>query len=361
MKLAFISFYSGLANRGGETYVDSLSERLSKHHEVFVFQAGETNERKKYFIEQIKLDINQNHPHKLLPVTHILKRLFIDYFHLKELIFTIKLIPILWKLKPDVLFPQNSGWEVLIMRIFSSIIHSKIIVAGESGPGWNDRVNLYVHPDYFVALTNYQMEWAKKATPWNNQKIIVIPNGVDTNEFTPNGKKQNVGLLHPIILAVGAAIKSKRINDTIRAVAKLKNTSLLVAGTGPDENKEDMLGKKLLENRYKRLKVKHQDMPNLYRSADIFTLCSDSSEASAISYLEALASGLPCVATDDTSRREVIGEEGIYVKDPTNSTEYSNKLKEALIKKSHDKYIKRAKLFSWDIISEKYEKILDKI
>lgn len=359
MRIAFVNFYSGLADRGGETYVDSLAERLSKKHEVNLFQVGSKKGNRKYQVEQIKISFNPSHSHSLLPVTHILKRLFIDHIHLKELEFTLKLLPKLWKSKPNVIFPQNSGWEVLIIRIFSTIINAKIVVSGQSGPGWNDRVNLYIKPDVFVALTKTQANWAEKATIWKNQIIEVIPNGVDLKKFSPKGERSVVRLKNPIVLAVGAAIKSKRIKDTIRAVAKLKNASLLVAGTGPQESEEDLLGKKLLGTRFQRIKVPHKDMPSIYRSVDVFTLCSDSSEAFGIVYLEALASGLPCVVTDDASRQEILGSSGIFVKDPSNSKEYSEKLKEALNQKSSEKFLKQAGKYSWDKIAQQYEKILD--
>lgn len=360
MRLVFVNFYSGLAYRGGETYVDSLAARLSRKHDVYLFQAGSKEGRKPYAVEEIKVSYNPSHPHSRLPVNHPLKRLFLDYFHLKELLFTLKLLPGLWQFKPDVIFPQNSGWEVLLLRIFSTVINAKIIVAGQSGPGWNDRVNLFVHPDIFVALTKTQAEWAKKATPWKDQIIVVIPNGVDLEKFSPKVGKRVIDLPRPIVLAVGAAIKSKRIQDTIRAVASLKNASLLVVGTGPLEIEEDLLGKKVLGSRYQRLKVDHQDMPSIYRTSDIFTLCPDSSEAFGIVYLEALASGLPCVVTNDASRREILGDVGIYVNNPGDSGEYAEKLTEALKQKSPEKFIKQAGKFSWDKIADKYEKILDK-
>lgn len=360
MKLAFVNFYSGYAQRGGETYLDSLATRLAEKHEVVLFQAGPKEKNKRYLVEEVRVSLNTNHPHSKLPVTHPLKRLFLDYAHIKELLFTVKILPKLWKMKPDFIFPQNSGWQVLLLRIFSTLINAKVIVAGQSGPGWNDRVNLYIHPDLFIALTKTQAEWARKATPWKNQLITVIPNGVDLEKFTPRGEKRVTGLSSPVILAVGAAIKSKRVSDTIRAVAQLKKASLLVVGTGPDESMEDGLGKELLGERYKRLKVNHEDMPSVYRSADVFTLCSDSSEAFGIVYLEALASGLPCVATSDPSRKEIVGSVGFYVKDTSNSKEYSEKLSEAQKSKSKDLFVKQARKYSWDKIAAKYEKILDK-
>jgi glycosyltransferase involved in cell wall biosynthesis len=360
MKLAFINFYSGYADRGGETYVDSLAKELSKKHDVYVFQAGPKNTKRPFKQRVIKTSYNPNHSHSRLLVKHPLKRLFIDYFSIKETLFTIKSLPSLYKVRPDIIFPQNSGWQVLILRAFSSLINARVIVAGQSGPGWNDKINLYVNPDIFVALTKTQAKWAKKATPWKNQKIVVIPNGVNLDEYSPRGTKRVIDLPEPIILAVAAAIKSKRIPDTIRAASKIKNASLLVLGTGPQETEEDMLGKSLLGNRYKRLKVSHSDMPSIYRSSKVFTLCSDSSEAFGIVYLEALASGLPCVVTDDSSRREILGKTGIYVKDPQDPKEYSNALKLALKKKTKSTQISQAERYSWTKIAQQYEKILDK-
>ncbi len=357
MRLAFINFYSGIADRGGETYVASLADILAKKHEVFLFQAGPKKGNNKYQIEEIKVSFNPSHPHSQLPVTHILKRLFLDYSHLKELVFTLKLLPRLWKLKPAIIFPQNSGWEVFILRLFSSLINAKIIVAGQSGPGWNDRVNLYIHPDIFVALTQNQADWAQKATPWKDQKIVVIPNGVDLIKFSPKGEKRVLELQKPIVFAVGAAINSKRISDTIKAVANTEKASLLVCGTGPNEKAEDILGQELLGKRYKRLKVSHSDMPSIYRSADVFTLCSDSSEAFGIVYLEALASGLPCVVTDDASRHEILGKAGIYVKNSSDSKEYASKINEAIVQQSTEKYLKQAGKFSWEKIAKEYENI----
>jgi glycosyltransferase involved in cell wall biosynthesis len=355
MKLALVNFYSGLAERGGETFVDSLATALSNKNEIYVFQAGKATS-KPYQVISKPTGFNPDHPHAKHSTTSILKRLFLDYYSLKILLFTIKITPDLIKLKPDYIYPLNSGWQIFLLTMVARTFGSKIIVAGHSGPGWNDRVNLLFHPDVFVALTKSQADWAQKATPWNDQNISVIPDGVSLKIFSPKGKKADLGLEEPVVLAVGAATKSKRLKDTIKAVAKMGDTSLLICGTGPDEKAEDSLGMNLLKNRYKRLKVSHQDMPSIYRSADAFTLCSDDSEAFGIVYLEALASGLPCVVTDDASRREILGVSGIYVKNPENSSEYAKKLTEALKQKSSEKLVRQAGKYSWDNIARLYEK-----
>lgn len=39
--IAFLSFYSGEAERGVETFVYEISKRLSKKHKITIFQAGQ--------------------------------------------------------------------------------------------------------------------------------------------------------------------------------------------------------------------------------------------------------------------------------------------------------------------------------
>jgi glycosyltransferase involved in cell wall biosynthesis len=48
-----------------------------------------------------------------------------------------------------------------------------------------------------------------------------------------------------------------------------------------------------------------------------------------LTYLEAMACGIPCVAPDDAVRREVIGEAGVYC-DVTDDSAYSGALTAAL-------------------------------
>ena len=360
MKLAFVNFYSGGVERGGETFIDSLATQLSNRNNIYVFQSGKAD-KKPYNVISKKVSFDAKHPHNGLSTTHILKRLFLDYYSLKILWFTIKIIPDLIKIKPDYLYPLNSGWEIFILTLVSRLMGIKIIVGGHSGPGWNDRVNLLFHPDIFVALTNTQADWARKATIWTNQNIVVIPNGVDLDIFSPNGEKRILDIKKPIVLAVGAATKSKGIKNTIKAVSKIGGTSLLICGTGPEEKQEDVLGNTLLGNRYLRLKVNHSEMPSIYRSADVFTLCSDKSEAFGIVYLEALASGVPCVVTNDASRKEILGDVGIFVNNPADSNEYALKIKEALRERTPEKYFNQAKNFSWKNVATKYEMILENI
>lgn len=307
MKIAILNKYQNKVARGAETFVVELSKRLSKNHQV---------------------DVVSN----------------INYFKLL-------------KEKYDLIIPTNGRSQVVLVRKITWLTRSRMIVSGQSGMGWDDRINLYSFPDVFVALSSKALSWAKKVNPF--VKSVYIPNGVDINKFKSKGDVFRFGMTGPIVLCVGAFTGQKRIDLAIRAVAKLNGVNLIVAGGGGNLRDEiyDLGIKELGKNRFRILSVPFEKMPEVYRAADVLTLPSMSSESFGNVLVEAMASGLPVVATDDPIRREIVGEAGILV-DPTDIDAYSKALKETLEKNWDNKPRKQAEKFSWDEIAEKYEELL---
>jgi glycosyltransferase involved in cell wall biosynthesis len=227
-----------------------------------------------------------------------------------------------------------------------------MVISGQSGMGWDDRNNLWSFPNAFVALSSTAKIWAKRVNPFVKTKYI--PNGVDLQKFTPKGKKYKTKLSKPIVLCVGALVPEKRIDLVIRAVSKLKDTSLLVVGDGPAKQNLQNLGKSLLGERFQLTKLPFEKMPKVYRVAKVFTLVPVYSEAFGIVYLEAMASRLPVVTIDDQQRREIIGPAGILI-DPENINAYAKALERVLKMNWKIKSRKQAEKFSWDKIAEEYE------
>ncbi len=143
------------------------------------------------------------------------------------------------------------------------------------------------NPDYFDA---------NRAT-WPS---VLIPNGVDPLRFHPGEADPSalgIRVRGPRVVMVSALIDSKRVEDGVRAVALTSDLSLVVAGDGPLRDRVESLGRELLGERFQRVTLPRERMPELYRSAHAF-LHMSKDEPSANSYIEALATGLPIVTHD---------------------------------------------------------------
>ena len=305
LKLAFLNKYQGKVNRGAETFVKEVSQRLSKNYQVDVIS-----------------DIN-----------------YLDLF----------------KKKYDLIIPTNGRFQVILTRLITWLTGGKMIVSGQSGMGWDDRVNLYSFPNYFIPLSSQALKWARKVNPF--VKSIYIPNGVDTKKFKPDGVKTNVDLKKPIILCVGALTKTKRINLVIKAVSKLEDASLLIVGKGEEEEKLQVLGTRLLGNRFKIMSFPYERMSEVYRAADVFTLVSESYYSFENVLVEAMATNLPVVANCDPIRKEIVGDGGLLV-NPDNTEEYAEALRKVIKTDWRNKPKEQAKKFDWDKIAEKYEELI---
>jgi glycosyltransferase involved in cell wall biosynthesis len=283
----------------------------------------------------------------------VLWRFFLDPQGIGVLLFVLKNVGKLWKTKYDIVIPMDGGWEALIVRKLTWLYGGKEVISGQSGKGWVDRINILCCPNIFVSLSS----WSLRKLKWMNPfiKYRYIPNGVDLEKFEPKGEAFEVGLKKPVVLAAGAFTEQKRLDLAIKAVGKLKNVSLLVVGGGGEKEQDiKILGEKILGDRFKLLSVPFEKMPEIYQAADVFTLPSASSEAFGNVFVEAMASGLPVVATNDPIRNEIIGDAGILI-DPTDTEAYSLALMKALEINWSGKPRRQAEKFDWDKIAEQYE------
>jgi glycosyltransferase involved in cell wall biosynthesis len=336
MKILFLNIYQGKVDRGLETFVKEVSERLREKNEVDVIGA------KKLPPARTRLPL--------------IWRFYLDRNSLSILFFTFRTIPLILYKRYDVVVPTNGGWQTALVRLATWLYGGKMVVSGQAGLGWDDRNNLWCFPNVFVALSKKAQIWAQKAN--SKVKTIVIPNGVDINTFVETGKKFEVKLKKPIVLCVSALTKTKRVDLVINAVSKMRNASLLLVGNGELKQEVEQLGRRLLGPRFRLVKIPHERMPEVYRAADVFTLASEPFYAFEIVLTEAMACGLPVVANNDDIRKEIVGDAGLMV-DPKDIEEYVNMLKKALNKDWGTKPRRQAEKFNWDMISKRYENLFN--
>jgi len=155
--------------------------------------------------------------------------------------------------------------------------------------------------DHIIALTNKTKE-ALLAEGTDPRKITVISHFVDTKRFHPVSKKSSKNIT---VLFVGRLEEEKGVLDIINAARLLPGVRFLFVGDGSLGN--------VVEHRI----VSYDDMPEVYRQADIFVAPSKPTKTWEEQYctvlLEAQAMGLPIVTTDTGGIPENVGDAGIIV------------------------------------------------
>tara|TARA_R110001583_G_scaffold76621_1_gene209440 strand:+ start:2790 stop:3938 length:1149 start_codon:yes stop_codon:yes gene_type:complete len=267
----------------------------------------------------------------------------------------------LLKSKPDIVYPNNGYAGLAIAWTLRLLRGTKIIYTERTGLLSNGNVlkrNMKFKPDYLVVFNEDTVQTVKDWYP--NQAVSAIPNGVDLSRFSTTGDKFKFNLTGKLILCVGTLNRNnhKKIELAINALAQLNNASLVLCGDGVDKEYFKALGQQLLgPQRFIQMSLTFDEMPKLYRSVDIFTLPSANEPFGRV-YLEALASGTPVVAPDDSMRRTIIGDAGV-VCNVENVTEYANAIETALVTDWGDKAVQQAQKFSWAAIALEYKTVID--
>jgi glycosyltransferase involved in cell wall biosynthesis len=151
------------------------------------------------------------------------------------------------------------------------------------------------------------------------EKVLVLRNGVDLERFKPAAqvreeirKKLGIRQNEIVVLTVRRLVYKNGIDTLIEAakiaIKKNSNIIFLAVGTGPDFNEVKTRIEQLGIGKNFKLAgfVSDENLPAYYNAADFFVLPSSSGEGLPLVGLEALASGLPLVATDVGGIREVM-------------------------------------------------------
>jgi glycogen synthase len=197
-------------------------------------------------------------------------------------------------------------------------------------------------------------------------EIPVIPNGVDTSQFTASNRDWS----SPHILSVGRVVYQKGFDLGMRALSQLKDFrwTWTIAGDGPQ-----MATLKTMAEEYginDRIHfagwLSSEKLKEQYAAANVF-LFPSRHEGMPNAVLEAMASGLPVVATKIAGNEELVvdGETGRLV--PTEDVEsLQESLKPLLVDAQMREQMgcaarQRVELsFSWASVAQKYKEILQR-
>ena len=255
-----------------------------------------------------------------------------------------------------------------------------ISLRGADVPGYSERFSsiynilkpvikiIWKKADFVVSNSEGLKELACKTNP--GQKIEVIYNGIDTDQFRPKENQDKTDTFR--ILCVSRLTARKGIRYLIKAFSLLKdkysNIKLEIVGEGDEKNNLENLAKELkLESKvYFSGLINHEKLPEIYQGSQVFVLPS-LNEGMSNTMLEALASGLPVIATDTGGTKELIsdGENGFIV-EMKSSQDIAEKLErlikdEELRKKMSWVSRKIAEKLNWKKVADAYYDLYKKI
>lgn len=176
--------------------------------------------------------------------------------------------------------------------------------------------------DYLVVMNRDDESAARRHRFVSPEKLAFMPGiGVDTVKYSPRARspdereklRQELGLAPAAryVLLVGELIPRKRPADAVegfaRVAARVRDLHLLVVGRGPLEAElRERVRAKALEGSVHFLGVRN-DVPSLLRGASALVLGS-SQEGLPRCVLEAMASGVPCVASDIRGTSDLLAD-----------------------------------------------------
>ena len=227
--------------------------------------------------------------------------------------------------------------------------------------------------DAHVTISNYSKRMLQER--YKTSPEVIINHGIDIKSFKFDESKREVirktlGISKSnfLILFVGVLYEHKNVITLVNAIPPiLKNNNgvrLLIIGRGEQSTN--------IKNRISELKIEKsiimknyvEDINAYYSAADLFVLPS-TNEGFGFVLLEAMASGLPIVASNCSSCPEVVGDAGLLF-DPKSSEDLANKIMELINNKDLYEELKqkgsvRVKQFTWEKAAKQYYDIYKKV
>lgn len=366
MKIAMVSQYYPPGWGGVETHTYELSRELARmNHEVHVF----TSRRKE------RISFHDIVEHENSVVVHRLCGLRISRstfspFHMP-------------KLKE---YFKKERFEVIhVQHVFSPLGFQSLLSAGLMYPrppclvGTNHSIYGGFAEKVLYLFTKRQVTRAMKLAdriiavsraskraivpPLSEEEVVVIPNGIDTEQFSPR-VKPSLNLDGKIVLACGRLVAVKGFDLLIMAAKKVlaehPSVKFVIVGSGRERRNLVELSRKLgVEKNVVFLgEVPREKLPSIFASSYLVVVPSRKEAASRI-ILEAMASGKPVVASRTGGLQEFLsdGTWGLFF-EPGNHEDLGTKISlllsdEKMAKEMGRRGRREAEKYSWRHIAER--------
>ncbi|THB68222.1 MAG: glycosyltransferase family 4 protein [Spirochaetaceae bacterium] len=250
---------------------------------------------------------------------------------------------ILSEFKPDILHAQS---EFSALEIFLEYRRKRLIpffkpslpLVMSSHTHWEQYIHIYM--PYIplpvarrIAILILHVRFGKCdmiVSPSSNMRqvlksyhirkpVTVIPTGISSEDFNPQGRPSDEPKDPPVLMFVGRHSHEKNPGFLLKILDDVKkqfpNVILRMVGDGPGRRDLEWRAKKMgLTDNIEFMGYQPRTaLPDLYRSADVFTFPSKS-ETQGLVTIEAMLCGTPVVAIGEMGTREVMnGDNGGFM------------------------------------------------
>jgi len=268
--------------------------------------------------------------------------------------------------KSDVI---HANWGYTgFLAILTKPIHRKKIILTERSPYFVTTKNKILHiflkftyknVDRLVVLSNYSKDKLCKNYNLDENKILVIPNGIEYQKpKNKNVLRKNLNLSNKkfIALFIGRLEDVKGVNLLIDAAEKIqKQIFYVIIGNGSKkESYVNLVKNKNLSQKFKFLEqVPHEKIFDYMQASDVFVFPS-LNETGGNVLLEAAACNLPILSTRVGWAEDVVseGDNGFFL-EKNNSDDIKIKL-EKVLNKTEFRFTHVRNLPSWEDCAQKY-------
>lgn len=215
---------------------------------------------------------------------------------------------------------------------------------------------------YFIIASSQKLaQLAMDSQP--GKEVEVIYKGVDMQDFFPDAAKINPDYF--TIVCVSNIIPQKGVRFLIQAFniisVRYSQARLIIVGDGNERISLQQLvqGLGMKDKVFFAGSVPHENVPEYCQKSDVFVLSSLEDKISN-AMLEALACGLPIIATDTKMTREILADNEncliVKMKDPDDLAE---KIEKLILNRNLGREMGRknrvlAERFSWEAIANEY-------
>jgi len=234
-----------------------------------------------------------------------------------------KLTRLMKNVKPDIVHTRN--WGTVDGIVAAKLARVQAVVHGEHGWNMDDPMGQNIRRriarkllsgmvNHLIAVSGDIKKWMINSIGIKNTKVSKILNGVNTDKFC---QKDNLGIRNSLgfsseDIVIGTVGRLDPIKDQrllLQAFSRLKyekkNLRLVFVGDGPEKRNLESMRKRLSCGDRVVFLGERDDVDKILSAFDLFVLPSRN-EGISNTILEAMATGLPVIATDVGGNPELV-------------------------------------------------------